>query len=138
MLFSPSACFGGAAAPMAWDLTRTPAAELRVLCCGDVHPFKEAQEPAPVADAAPAGYQDLDGQVARGQRVAQAASDEFRGWAKGIAGDGNNRAQAVMGSSGAIPQPRLTGPLLPRELTEPAGPGAAGPCGYVPQRLSWA
>jgi Uncharacterized protein conserved in bacteria (DUF2252) len=42
----------------------------------------------------------------------------------------NGRVQTVMGLSEANPQPRLTGPLLPRALT--AGPGPAGPCGCVP------
>jgi hypothetical protein len=95
MLFSPSAYFGGTAAPMAWDLTRTPAAELRVLCCGDVHPLKEVQEPAPAAYPDPAEYQDLDEQVAREQPVTQAA---------------NNRVQGLMGPTGDNPQHRLTGP----------------------------
>ena len=42
----------------------------------------------------------------------------------------DGRVQAVTGLSGANPQPRLTGPLLPRALT--AGPGLGGPCGCVP------
>ncbi len=37
MIASPFAYFRGAAAPMAWDLARTPTADIRVQACGDAH-----------------------------------------------------------------------------------------------------
>ncbi len=37
MAASPFAYFRGAAAPMAWDLTRTPTSGIRVQACGDAH-----------------------------------------------------------------------------------------------------
>ena len=137
MLFSPSAYSGGTAAPMAWHLAVTEHGPLFLQ-------LAEAQEPALAAYADPSEW------VAREQRMAQAATDEFPGWAKGIAADGDDgRVQAVMEHSGANLQPRLTGPLLPRAQA-PQGPDQPGPAvrasGSVfpidaeaaPQRLSWA
>jgi hypothetical protein len=102
MLFSPSAYFGGTAAPMAWNLAVTEHGPLFLQ-------LVEAQEPAHAAYADPSEW------VAREQRMAQAATDEFPGWPKGIATDGDDgRVQSVMEQPGANLQPRLTGPLLPR------------------------
>jgi Uncharacterized protein conserved in bacteria (DUF2252) len=48
----------------------------------------------------------------------------------------NGRVQAVIGLSGANPQPRLTGPLLPRAFRQrTAGPGRPGPAVRAPRRL---
>jgi hypothetical protein len=137
MLFSPSACLGGTAAPMAWHLAVTEHGPLFLQ-------LVEAQEPALAA------YADPSERVAREQRMAQAATDEFPGWAKGIAADGDDgRVQSVMEQPGANLQPRLTGPLLPRAQA-PQGPGCPGPAvrafrsatpmyaAPAAQRLSWA
>jgi hypothetical protein len=126
MLFSPSACFGGTAAPVAWDFAHTPAAELRVLCRGGVHLLKESQEPVAAAYSDPSEYEGqvervAKGPVARGQRVTMHANEKFSGSARGIAGDPNNQVQAAMGPSGANPRPPLTGPLLPCALEQRAG-----------------
>jgi hypothetical protein len=107
MLFSPSACFGGVAAPTAWRLALTQDEPLLLQ-------LQEAQEPALAAFSDRSEYQHHGEPVARGQRMTQVATDEFPGWPKGIAADGNNgRVQTVTELSGANPQPRLTGPLLP-------------------------
>jgi hypothetical protein len=123
MLFSPSACFGGTAAPMAWHLAVMEDGPL-VLRLG------EAQEPALAACADPGEYQHQGVRAAGGQRnrMAQAAAGEFSGWAKGIAASADgSRVQAVTEQPGANLQPRLTGPLLPWAGT--AGPGPAWPRG---------
>jgi hypothetical protein len=127
MLFSPSAYFGGTAAPMAWRLARTQDEPL-LLQLG------EAQEPALTASAEPGepGESQQPGRpVARRQRVTQAASGAFSGWPTGSAADGTSgRVQTVMELPGASPRPRLTGPLL---LRGTAGPGPAGSCGACPR-----
>ena len=139
MLFSPSAYLGGAAAPMAWRRALTKDEPL-------VLQLEQAQEPAPAAY--PGQRQHQGERVAEGQPTARAATGDCPGWANGIAGGvDDGRVPVVMEPSGASPQPRLTGPLLPRGT---AGPGPAGSCGAcprvgypmhapaAPQRLSWA
>jgi hypothetical protein len=135
MLFSPSAYFGGAAAPAVCHLALMTDEPLFLRL--DEPPFlrfeealflqlEEAQESALAADAGPSECQHQGERVAGERPMTQAAAGEFFGWAKGIAADGNDaRVQAVTELSGANPQPRLTGPLLPRAGT--AGPGPAGP-----------
>lgn len=120
MLFTPSAYFGGAAAPMAWHLAVTKDGPVFLQ-------LEEGQEPALAACADPSEYQHQGEQVAREQRITQAATDEFLGRAKAVAADGDDgRVQAVMEQSGANLQPRLTGPLLPRGQA-PQGPDWPGP-----------
>jgi hypothetical protein len=129
MLFSPSAYFGGVAAPTAWHLAITADEPLFLQ-------LQDAQEPTLAAYADPSEYQHQGEQSARKQPMTKAATAEFLGWAKGIAADvvANGRVQAVMRSSGVNPQPRLTGPLLARALRQgAAGPGPAGPCGACPR-----
>jgi hypothetical protein len=125
MLFSPSACFGGTAAPMAWDLAHAPTAGLRVLCDGSVHLLNEAPEPAAEAYPDPAQCQR------QRQQAAQAANEDSSGRARGIAVDPNNRGRAVMESSGASPRPPLTGPLLPCAPRHLAGLRPARSCGCL-------
>jgi hypothetical protein len=121
MLFSPSAYFGGTAAPTAWHRAVAAGKPLFLQ-------LKEAQESALAASCDPSGYQLQGERMAGVQQVTQAATGDCLGWAKGIAADGHDgRVQAVAELSGANPQPRLTGPLLPRAGT--AGPGRTGPCG---------
>jgi hypothetical protein len=120
MLFLPSAYFGGVAVPMAWHLALTEDGPLLLQ-------LKEAQDSVLAAYADPSEYQHQGERMASGQRITPAATGGFLGWTKGIATYGNGRVRAVMELSGANPQPRLTGPLLPRART--AGPGPAGPCG---------
>ena len=118
MLFSPSAYFGGAAAPMAWRLALTKEAPLLL------QPEKAR---GPALAPYPGECQHQGESVAGGQPKTQAATGDCHGWAKGIAGDvDNGPVRTVMELSGANPQPRLTGPLLPRGT---AGPGPAGSCG---------
>jgi Uncharacterized protein conserved in bacteria (DUF2252) len=119
--------------------------------------LKEQKEPVLAAYADPREYQHQGEPVSKGRRMTQAATDEFLGWATGIAAahaDQNakgyqrlmdavmdGRVQAVTGLSGTNPQPRLTGPLLPRAVRQgTAGPGPAGPAVRAPaaQPLSWA
>jgi Uncharacterized protein conserved in bacteria (DUF2252) len=143
MLFSPSAYFGGTAAPMAWHLAATEDGPLFLR-------LTETQEPTLAANAEPSEYQHQGERVAREQRMAQAATDEFVGWAKGIAAGGDDgRVPSVIEESGANLQPRLTGPLLPCAQA-PRGPDWPGPAVRAPgsasptyvaaalQRLSWA
>jgi hypothetical protein len=121
MLVSPSAYFGGTAAPVAWHLAVTEDGPLSLR-------LAESQESALAAYADPSEDQHQGERVATEQRMAPAAAGEFLGWAKGIAADGDDgRVRAVMEQSGANLQPRLTGPLLPRART--AGPGLAWSCG---------
>jgi hypothetical protein len=128
MLFSPSAYFGGAAAPTAWHLAVTEGEPLFLQ-------LREAQEPALAASSDLSDHQHQGERVARAQRMTQAATGEFPGWAKGIAADPNDRrVQTVMELSGANLQPRLTGPLLPREQA-PQGPDRPGPA--VRARVSY-
>ena len=118
MLFSPSAYFGGVAAPAMWHLAPTKDEPLLL-------ELKEAQDPA--LAAYPGERQHQGERVARGQPMTQAVTGDLLGWPKSIAAGGNDgRVQAVMELSGANPRPRLTGPLLPRGT---AGPGPAGSCG---------
>jgi hypothetical protein len=108
MLFSPSAYSGGPAAPTAWQLAVTEGEPLFLQ-------LREAQQSALAAPSGLSDHQHQGERVARGQRMTQAATGEFPGWAKGIAADGNDRrVQPVMELSGANLQPRLTGPLLLR------------------------
>jgi hypothetical protein len=118
MLFSPSAYLGGAAAPMAWRRALTKDEPLFLQ-------LKEAPEPA--LAAYPGECQHQGEWVAEGRPTTQAEAGDCLGWARGIAGDVDDYwARAVMEQSGASPQPRLTGPLLPCGT---AGPGPAGSCG---------
>ena len=120
MLFSPSACFGGTATPMAWHLAVTEHGPLFLR-------LAEAPEPVLAAYADPGEYQHQGERVAREQRMAPAPAGESPGWAKGIAGDGDGgRVLAVMEQPGADLRPRLTGPLLPRGQA-PQGPDWPGP-----------
>jgi uncharacterized protein (DUF2252 family) len=50
--------------------------------------LKEAQESVLAPFAGPSEYKHEGERVARGQRMTQAATDEFLGWTKGIAADG--------------------------------------------------
>ena len=50
--------------------------------------LKEAQESVLAPFAGPSEYKHQGERVARGQRMTQAATDEFLGWTKGIAADG--------------------------------------------------
>jgi hypothetical protein len=123
MLFSPSAFFGGTAAPIAWHLAVTQDGPLSLR-------LAEAQEPALAAypsEGQRQGERVAAERVAT-ERMALAATGEFLGWAKGVAADRDcGPAPAVMEQSGADLRPPLTGPLLPRAGT--AGPGLAWPCG---------
>jgi hypothetical protein len=121
MLFSPSACFGGTAAPVAWHLAVTEDGPLFLR-------LGELQEPARAACADPGEYQHQGELVAGEQPMTQAVTGEFCGWAKGIAASADgSQVQAVTEQPGADLQPPLTGPLLPWAGT--AGPGPAWPCG---------
>jgi hypothetical protein len=122
MLFSPSAHSGGAAAPTAWRLAVTEGEPLFLQ-------LGEAQESALAASSDLSDHQHQGERVARGLRMTRAATDEFPGWAKGIGADGNDpRVQTVMELSGANLQPRLTGPLLPREQAPQGRTGLALRC----------
>jgi len=118
MLFSPSAFFGGTAAPMAWHLAVTEEGPLSLR-------LAEALEPA--LAAYPSEGQRQGERVATEQRMTRAAAGEFPGWAKGVAADGDDgRVPAAMEQSGADLRPRLTGPLLPCAQA-PQGPDWPGP-----------
>ena len=52
--------------------------------------LKEAQESVLAPFAGPSEYKHQGERVARGQRMTQAATDEFLGWTKGIAADGQD------------------------------------------------
>ena len=52
--------------------------------------LKEAQKSVLAPFAGPSEFQHQGERVARGQRMTQAATDEFLGWTKGIAVDGEN------------------------------------------------
>ncbi len=68
MAVSPFTFFRGAAAIMAADLAQEPASDLRVQVCGD----------------AASEYENEGERVVVGQRVMQAASDSFLGWATAV------------------------------------------------------